>query len=445
MFEAGKQFGRYQIRSQLGAGGMGEVFLAEDAELKRLVALKVLPDEFSNDAERLRRFIQEARAASALNHPNILTIYEIGAANDLRFIASEFIKGETLRQKIQNLSLAETLDIAVQIASALEAAHSAGIVHRDIKPENVMIRPDGLVKILDFGIAKLIEKKAEPIDAEAATTIKAGTNAGMIIGTAAYMSPEQACGRAVDARSDIFSFGVVLYEMLCGKHPFEGENAIETIGSILNKEPAPLSETGIPRELRHIAEKCLRKDCEDRYQTAEGLLTDLKDVRQELEFQNKLERTASNREEEQTQILSATTSDAAQTTSSAEYVIGEVKKHKLGFAASSIVLLAAMSFGWWFFGNQAANKTPIESIAVMPFINESGNVDVEYLSDGMTEILISSLSQIPKLSVKARSSVFRYKGKNRGADNWQRIKRAGNFEWARRPARAGFNFVRRVG
>lgn len=286
MFEAGKQFGRYQIRSQLGAGGMGEVFLAEDAELGRLVALKLLPDEFSDDAERLRRFIQEAKTASALNHPNILTIYEIGQTDGSRFIAAEFIEGETLRERIKmgSLNLPETLDIAAQIASALDAAHRSGIVHRDIKPENVMIREDGLIKILDFGIAKLSEKKnQETIDAEAATAIKpAGTIPGMIIGTANYMSPEQAKGKAVDARSDIFSFGIVLYEMLAGKVPFEGETALEMIGAILHREPKPLN-ADVPIEVEKIIGKCLQKNRDERYQTIKDVLIDVQEVKQEME------------------------------------------------------------------------------------------------------------------------------------------------------------------
>ncbi len=418
MFEAGKQFGRYQIRSQLGAGGMGEVFLAEDAELQRFVALKILPDEFSKDAERLRRFIGEARAASALNHPNILTIYEIGTANDSRFIASEFIKGETLRRKIRNLSLAETLDVAVQIASALEAAHNVGIVHRDIKPENIMIRPDGLVKILDFGIAKLTEKKAEPIEVEAATAIKAGgTSAGMIIGTANYMSPEQARGKTVDARSDIFSFGIVLYEMLSGKPPFDGENVLDVIGSILHKEPAPLDSSEMPNDLQRIVAKCLRKNCDERYQTAD-LLVDLRDFKQELEFQNKLERTAQpSPEETKTQILNVAPVGETQSSAGIETNAAAAEKRKFGLVVSVLALfLAAVGgLGIWYFAGRAANTKQIESIAVMPFVNDSGNADAEYLSDGMTETLISSLSQIPKLNVKARSSVFRYKGKETDA------------------------------
>ena len=401
---------------------MGEVFLAEDTELERLIALKVLPEDLANDTERMRRFVQEAKTASALNHPNIITIYEIGKTDDTHFIATEYIEGETLHSRLKSepMSLKSVLDVAIQVASALDAAHRAGIIHRDIKPENVMIRPDGLVKILDFGIAKLTEKKAESIDAEAATAIKAeGTSPGMIIGTASYMSPEQAKGKPVDARSDIFSFGVVLYEMLTGKQPFNGENSLDVIGSILNKEPVPLNQLApdIPRELQRIVEKSLRKDREQRYQTAKDLLIDLKDVKQDLELQNKQERTAApNREEPKTQILSATTSNALHTTSSAEYVANEIKSHKSGFAIGLIVLLfASIGLGYWFFSSRSSNTSQIESIAVMPFVNESGNSDVEYLSDGMTETLISSLSQIPKLNVKARSSVFRYKGKESDA------------------------------
>ncbi len=417
MISTGDQIGRYLIRSAIGKGGMGEVFLADDTELERLVALKVLPVEVGNDSERLRRFAQEAKAVSALNHPNIITIYEIGKTNDTHFIATEYIEGETLhsRLKSEQMNLKSVLDVAIQVASALDAAHRAGIVHRDIKPENVMIRPDGFVKILDFGIAKLTEKKAESFDAEAATAIKAeGTSQGMIIGTASYMSPEQARGKDIDARSDIFSFGVVLYEMLAGKQPFEGENALDVIGSILNKETVPIQRLipEVPQEIGRIISKTLRKDREERYQTAKDLLIDLKDVRQDLEIQNKMGRTASpQREESKTQILSATTSGVAHTTSSAEYVVSEIKSHKSSFAIGLIVLLlASIGLGYWYFTGRSTKQ--IDSIAVLPFVNESNNSDVEYLSDGMTETLINSLSQLPKLSVKARSSVFRYKGKD---------------------------------
>ncbi|HLF83056.1 MAG TPA: protein kinase [Blastocatellia bacterium] len=414
---ANSTLSHYRIVAKIGAGGMGEVYLAQDTKLDRRVALKILPEEFAQDGDRMRRFVQEARSASALNHPNIITIHEIGDADGSHFIATEYVEGETLSRRLrgESMSLRSTLDVAIQIASALQAAHNAGIVHRDIKPDNVMIRPDGFVKLLDFGIAKLTEKNREPIDEDAATAIKSGTSPGMIVGTAAYMSTEQARGKQVDHRTDIFSFGVVLYEMLTLRHPFEGENAIDVIGSILHKEPTPIRQLlpEIPQDLERLINKTLRKDREERYQTAKDLLIDLKDARQELEVQSRLERTSPpNREEPNTQIMTATTADVPHTTSSAEYLVSEITKRKRGLAVGLIVLLlASIGLGYWLLGNRAAIAKQIESIAVMPFVNESGNADVEYLSDGMTETLISSLSQLPNLNVKARSSVFRYKGK----------------------------------
>ena len=411
----------YCILSLLGAGGMGRVYLAHDTKLDRRVALKILPEEFAGDPERMRRFVQEARSASGLNHPNIITIHEIGDFEGSHFIATEYVEGETLSRRLRGepMSLTSTLDAAIQIASALQAAHTAGIVHRDIKPDNVMIRPDGFVKLLDFGIAKLTEKNRDPIDEDAATAIKSGTSPGMIVGTAGYMSPEQARGKQIDHRTDIFSFGVVLYEMLTQRHPFEGENAMDVIGSILHKEPSPIRQLlpGIPQDIERLINKTLRKDREERYQTAKDLLIDLRDAKQELEVQSRLERTSPpTREEPNTQVTAATTADVAHTTSSAEYLISEITKRKRGIAAGLIVLFLGLSgVGYWLFGGRAATAKQIESIAVMPFVNESGNADVEYLSDGMTETLISSLSQLPNLSVKARSTVFRYKGKETDA------------------------------
>ncbi|MCA1628163.1 MAG: protein kinase [Acidobacteria bacterium] len=412
----GTHLGRYEIRSLLGTGGMGEVYLAKDTRLERTVALKVLPIEVAADGERMRRFVQEAKSASALNHPNIITIYEIGETGNTHFIATEYIAGETLHRRLQSepLSLTSALDVAMQMASALQAAHSAGIVHRDIKPDNVMLRPDGLVKLLDFGIAKLTEKKAAPIDAEAATAIKAGTSPGLIIGTASYMSPEQARGQAVDARSDLFSFGVVLYEMLAGKPPFAGANAIETIGAMLHTEPAPLDEGTTPRVLRRIVEKCLRKDRDERYQTAKDLLADLKDIKQDWEFQNKLERTAQPHDETKTQILNAASIGEARSLSSAQTTAAEPKKRKFSFVAGALVLLLAaiVGSGIWYFANRISNTKRIESIAVLPFENGSGDANLDYLSDGVSESVIDRLSRLPQLKVIARSSSFRYRGQN---------------------------------
>lgn len=236
----GTKLGRYEIRSLIGAGGMGEVYLATDTELDRTAAIKILPEELASDKQRLQRFVQEAKSASALNHPHIITIYEIGSYGDSKFIATEFIDGDTLRKRMNHgMKLFEVLEIAAQIASALAAAHAAGIVHRDIKPENVMVRRDGYAKILDFGLAKLTETVSA--DTEAPTRAMVNTGAGTVMGTASYMSPEQAKGVHVDARTDLWSLGALLYEMTSGHLPFAGETPTETISLILQKEPPPLS------------------------------------------------------------------------------------------------------------------------------------------------------------------------------------------------------------
>ena len=297
MLSVNQQIGKYKIISPIGAGGMGEVFLAEDTRLDRKVALKILPEKFIENAERMRRFVQEAKATSALNHPNIITLHEISEIDNIHFIVTEFIEGKTLNERLEkkSFSVDVALEIGIQIASALQAAHSVCIVHRDIKPENIMIRPDGLVKILDFGIAKLIEKKTEALEAEAANTTLAQTAFGMIIGTAPYMSPEQARGQQTDARTDLWSFGVVLYEMLAGKVPFKGETINHTIVAILEKEPLQLEN--MPDELQRIVHKALTKDKEMRYQSAKDLLIDLKNLLRTLDIQSELERSASpNRE-----------------------------------------------------------------------------------------------------------------------------------------------------
>lgn len=264
----GTKVGRYQIRSKIGSGGMGEVYLAEDTELDRLVALKVLHADIAGDEDRVRRFIQEAKAASALNHPNILTVHEIGSFAESRFIATEYIKGGTLRDRLHDepVTLRETLDIALQVAAALNAAHDAGIAHRDIKPENIMIRDDGLVKVLDFGLAKLSEPPASAggsAASEDATRAQVNTRPGVVMGTVAYMSPEQTRGRDVDARSDIWSLGVVIYEMLANRTPFADETPNDSIAAILTKEPPPLDEN-TPAELQRIIRKSLQKKADER-------------------------------------------------------------------------------------------------------------------------------------------------------------------------------------
>jgi serine/threonine protein kinase/Tol biopolymer transport system component len=281
----GQVIGRYRINELIGSGGMGQVFLADDTELNRPVAFKVLHRDVAEDQERVRRFIQEARAASALNHPNILTIHEIGAFEGCRFIVSEYVDGLTLREHMhQGLTAAESIDITCQIAAALQAAHSAGIVHRDIKPENVMLRKDGLVKVLDFGLAKLTEADDHPIDQNAPIASAVLTNPGLVMGTVAYMSPEQACGKPVDSRTDLWSLGVVFHEMLTGKSPFEGESVTDIITSILKTETTLPTSDNVPSELQPICRKALAKEKESRYQSAQDLLKDLQGEKKKMEY-----------------------------------------------------------------------------------------------------------------------------------------------------------------
>lgn len=406
----------YKILGSIGKGGMGEVYLAQDTKLNRKVAIKFLSDEFNRDSEKLNRFIQEAQAASALNHPNIVTVFGIGESEGIRHIVLEYVEGETLTSFLKKShKFRASLEIATQIASALDAAHSAGIVHRDIKPDNVMVRTDGLVKILDFGIAKLTEKPEPKIEPEGETAVQVNTSPGMIIGTANYMSPEQAKGKGVDSRTDIFSFGVVLYEMISGSLPFDGESPLEIIGSILNKEPKPLTSGEIPPDLVKLIGKCLRKDPDERYQTMKGLLADLREVKQELEFQEKLDRTIQpERAEQDTQMFQATTaSDAQHTTAAAgDNDSISIKRSSLGkvlIGVVAVLLIAAIGLAYWYLAGSGGKQ--IESIAVMPFQNDSASADSEYLSDGIVESLIYRLSQVENLKVSPSSSVFRYKGK----------------------------------
>ncbi|MEO7673030.1 MAG: protein kinase, partial [Pyrinomonadaceae bacterium] len=286
-------FAHYEIRSQIGSGGMGDVYLADDTKLGRKVAIKFLHEKFSKDESLLSRFIQEAKAASALNHPNILTVYEIGEFEGKHYISAEYIDGSTLRERMKKrLTFDETISIMVQTAEALSAAHQAGIVHRDIKPENIMVRPDGYVKVLDFGLAKLTE--INQTDGEEQTKKLVKTNPGVVMGTVAYMSPEQARGKNTDARSDVFSFGIVLYEMLTGQVPFTGETMTDVLSSIISIEPQPITTLAphLPKELQRIVQKTLRKKRDLRYQTTQDMLVDLKDLRDELQLEAKLEQTA---------------------------------------------------------------------------------------------------------------------------------------------------------
>ncbi|MDQ3820064.1 MAG: serine/threonine protein kinase, partial [Acidobacteriota bacterium] len=361
----GKAIGRYIIERQLGAGGMGEVYLALDTQLERLVALKILPAEMAADRQRMNRFIQEAKTASALNQPNILTVFEVGETDSTHFIATEFIDGETLRQHMahKRLSLREALDIAMQVSSALSAAHKAGIVHRDIKPENIMVRhDDAVVKVLDFGLAKPTERLSQqtPADSEAATRALVNTNPGVVMGTVGYMSPEQARGLGVDWRTDIWSLGCVLYEMVAGRLPFEGPTSSDVISNILQKEPPALTllTDEANERLDEIVAKALTKDKEERYQSAKDLFIDLKRMKQHLDVEAEIERTvppefrnAKTRPSGEHQTLTAhqaaartATAEKIRPTSSAEYIVSGLKRHKRAavlVAASAVLSIAA--------------------------------------------------------------------------------------------------------
>jgi len=367
----------YRIVSKIGEGGMGEVYLADDTRLRRKVALKVLAENIAADTGRLLRFEREAFAASGLNHPNILTIFEFGAAGKTHFLASEFVEGMSLRERMRKpgMTVTESLEIAIQIASALQAAHEAGIIHRDIKPDNVMIRTDGYVKVLDFGLAKLSEPGAVATgfisDPEAQTRMQLQTQAGMIMGTVAYMSPEQARGQEVDRRTDVWSLGCVLYEMLTRQQPFRGETTADAIANIIHREPVPLLmlRQDANAELERIINLTLAKDMDERYQSAKDLLGDLKQLQKRLEFEAELERSSapSLKTEAQTQVIRAPTT---------------------------------------------AETTTRNSIAVLPFSNLSADSDNEYFCDGLAEELLNALAKIDHLKVAARTSAFSFKGKN---------------------------------
>jgi len=351
----GREIGPYRIVRTLGAGGMGQVFLAQDSRLNRYVAVKMISQYTAAEEERVRRFRQEAFAASALNHPNILTIYEIGEVDGNNFIATEFVDGRTLGELIGEgtLTVEKSIDIAKQVATALSAAHEAGIVHRDIKPPNIMIRSDGLVKILDFGVAKFSSPNTDLRKDSAIETMP-----GTVVGTAAYMSPEQARGNPIDNRTDIWSLGIILFEMIAGHRPFEGETPLDVMSAVIERRPQLLSESGIvaPQLLEDIISKALKKDREERYQSAVEMLGDLQ------EFTGQLEHSSASHRVSTFQTSEPTSSET--------------------------------------------------SIAVLPFVNISAEPDNEYFCDGLSEELLNALTKIQDLKVAARTSAFSFKGKD---------------------------------
>src|SRR6266540_1423329 len=396
--KSGQTISHYRILSLLGEGGMGTVYLAEDTKLHRNVSLKFLSANFMQDQERLRRFEQEARAISALNHPNTLTIHEISETDGQRFIATEFIEGQTLRERLRSgVDIDEALDIAVQVASALAAAHRVNIVHRDIKPENIIIRKDdGLVKVLDFGLAKVTQPIRTGTNSELATEVIANTSPGVVMGTVAYMSPEQAHGDAVDERTDIWSLGVVLYEMVAGCTPFVAATSNEIISTILSKEPTPLLARYsrlIPERLEEIVQKALTKNRDERYQTSKDLLIDLKRLKQSLELKAGIERSASSeangggqleRAGDRAVTSAADSGPAALRTgyrhsvSSAEYIVSEIKQHKQSAAivfALFLVATAGLAFGLYKVGIRNKGKPSADFQTIkMSRLTNTGNV-----------------------------------------------------------------------
>ena len=354
----------YRIQKKLGAGGMGEVYLAEDSRLGRQVALKFLPASYQYDSERRTRFLKEARAASALRSPNIAAIYDIGEHDGAMFIAMEYVEGDVLSQRIDRRTLPtrDVIDIAIQIADALDEAHALGIIHRDVKSSNLIVTERGLVKMLDFGLAKMIQASSSIDSADPTVAIGGQTAVGVVLGTVSYMSPEQALGRDLDQRSDLFSLGVVCYEMLTGTLPFEGASATEIIDAIIHKEPIAIARFNydVPPELERIVRKCMEKDRERRYHSAREAAIDLRNLR---------------RDSDSIAATNTITSRKAQST------------------------------------RRGRPRKVIDSLGILPLINAGDDPDTEYLSDGITESIINSLSQLPKLRVMARSTVFRYKDK----------------------------------